>query len=591
MKTIHLRHHPLTGYIPASQLRPLPDDLSFAMDCSELISFRRPKSGKPDQIIRKVHAGMRPLSLYGSGSYCFYGVQSDSPLAPLFLWDAAHFLLPGERIIVIEDGPVECFLDRDYFSGALECIGRTDTCVSYRKVARLPAEADDDLDSWTFGLPVGPEDATVLNAVVKRILELDIPNKEILLCGRPGDNFAYWDQVRIVGEEITAPPVQICKKKNRLAQEATYNNLVILHDRVFLPRHFGEMIRRFGPNYPLMTLQSLFFDNRLCMNPRRYSDMGMSSSDIGLGILALHRTDHRAVAIAPANFTEVELSGFCFANAMRYNSDVSYPTGSLYICRKQVWNRYPLDESLYWVEYEDVEHGIRCSKSGVPTRLNTFGISQSITSRALLGSPVPVETCKGLLEKTSPDYSSILSKKPLLRMTAAMALVRLQKFADKYVSDDTAVKIPTGLKRVGAIRWIRLVNDVVQHASFSNDIRSVREFIADFEKWVLLDQMPDNLKNFLENRFLNAPGEAKRKFLRDCEPLRNMIRQRTLQTWFYDTPLDYFHGKISSLPGILISSVQLYLGNGKFFYFDSLKACIRSIYNSTPFIEYAKEVR
>ena len=31
-----------------------------------------------------------------------------------------------------------------------------------------------------------------------RILELDVPRKEILLCGRPASNFKYWDQVRIV---------------------------------------------------------------------------------------------------------------------------------------------------------------------------------------------------------------------------------------------------------------------------------------------------------------------------------------------------------------------------------------------------------
>ncbi|MFH7439462.1 hypothetical protein RA269_28935, partial [Pseudomonas syringae pv. tagetis] len=81
-------------------------------------------------------------------------------------------------------------------------------------------ESNDDLDSWTFGITVGPGDATVINAAVKRILEIDILHKELLLCGTPGSNFAYFDKVGIVGEDITAPPVQIGKKKNRLALEA-----------------------------------------------------------------------------------------------------------------------------------------------------------------------------------------------------------------------------------------------------------------------------------------------------------------------------------------------------------------------------------
>lgn len=591
MKKTHLQHHPLTGYTPANKLRPLPEDLSFAQDCSDLISFRTKKSGSPDQVIKKVHAGMRPLGIYGDGSYCFYGIQSDSPLAPLFLWDAAHFLKVGEQITVIEDTKIACFLDREYFKPALECTTRIGNKVAYKKVAKLPAEADDDLDSWTFGLPVGPEDATVLNAVVKRILELDIPNKEILLCGTPGGNFAYPDQVRIIGEDITAPPVQICKKKNRLAQEAKYNNLVILHDRVFLPSHFGEMVRRFGPRYPLMTLQSMFFDNRLCMHPRRYSDFGMSTSDLGNGIKGLHRTSGKAVTVAPSAFTELERSGFCFANAMRYNNDVSYPTGSLYICRKEVWNAYPLDEALYWVEYEDIEHGTRCSKAGIPTRLNTFGITQTVTSRALLGSPVQIETCNGAMRSSTPNYFSVLPKKPLLRMDAETALARLQQFSFKYVSDDSLVKVPTGLQQISARQWVQLINEVVQHASFSNDIKSVRSFLADFEKFVLLDQMPDNLKHHMEVRFLASPNEAKRTFVIDCWPIRNMIKQRFQQSWFFNSPSDYFHDKILSMPGILISAIQLYMSNGSFFYFNSLKDCIRSIYNSTPFTSYTKTVK
>ncbi len=377
MKTIALQHDAKLGYLTPKQLRDIPLDLSLPQACERLISFRQFKGRQADITIRKLHAAKRPLDIYGAGSYCFYGVQSDSPLSPLLLWDAAHFLEVGQTLTLIEDTPQPSYLDRDYFQVALTCIERSATRVTYQKSARLPAEADDDLDSWTFGLPVGPEDATVLNAVVQRILELDIPNKEILLCGTPGKNFRYFDQVRIVGEDITAPPVQICKKKNRLAQEARYNNLVILHDRVFLPSHFGEMVRRFGPRYPLMTLQSLFFDNRMCMYPRRYSDLGRSMNEMGGGIKGLHRTDQSAVTVAPSTFTELERSGFCFANPIRYNNDISYPTGSLYICRREVWNLCPLDESLLWVEYEDIEHGVRSSKLGVPTRINPHGITQS----------------------------------------------------------------------------------------------------------------------------------------------------------------------------------------------------------------------
>jgi len=583
MKNIRLIHHRRLGYVAAANLRPLPANIPMSHDCSRVVSFRPSPFRAADTIVKNVHAAQRPVHIHTGGSCCFYGVQNDSPLAPLLLWDAAHFLDVGEKITIIEDVPVKGYLDRDYFTGSLKAIARSSTAVTYEKVSALPAESDDDLDSWTFGIPVGPEDATVLNAVVKRILEIDIPNKEILLCGTPGDNFAYFNEVRIVGEDITAPPVQICKKKNRLALEARYKNLVILHDRVFLPRHFAEMVRRFGPRYPLMTLQSMFFDNRLSMHPRRYSDYGMAMGEIAQGLQGLHRRSGKAVAFAPSIFPEIDRSGLRFANPMRYNEDASYPTGSLYICRKEVWNRYPLDESLQWVEYEDIEHGLRASKAGIPTRINPFGITQSITSRALLGVPASVESVSGGLARTGPNYLSMLNKKPLIRMSAPAALAKLHQFGEKYLVNPSVLSIPTGLSRISVRGWVELIDQVIQRSTFRNNIESVREFISDFEKMVLLDQLTNTRQEYLLHRFLHDPVVTKKTLISHSDEIRNMLRQRTMQTWFVQDPREFFHHNVLSLPGILISAIRAYADRRGVFYFESLSAAIQAIYHSTPF--------
>ncbi len=589
MKTTLLKHHRSLGYLKTRELVDLPADLDLPASTSNLITFRASTKLKAAEVIKNLHAAMRPTSMFGAGSYAFYGVQSDSPLAPLLLWDAAHFLLVGQRLTVIEDSPMASYLDREYFRSGLVAVERRPTKIVYEKVAKLPAEGDDDLDSWTFGIPVGPEDATVLNAVVKRILEIDIPNKEIVLCGTPGQNFAYFDQVRIVGEDITAPPVQICKKKNRLAQEATYNNLVILHDRVFLPKHFGEMVRRFGPRYPLMTLQSMFFDNRVSLHPRRYSDYARAMGEIAQGLQGLHRTSGEAVSIAPSVFTEIERTGFCFASPMRFSKDMSYPTGSLYICRKEVWNAYPLDESLFWVEFEDIEQGLRAGEAGIPSRVNPFGISQSITSRALLGVRSPVEMASGKLGYTSPNFLSILSKKPLFKMSTPVALAKLRLFANKYVANHEGFSIPTGAKAMSAWEWVELINLVVQQSTFGNDIESVRQFIADYEKFVLLDQLPNTQQEAIAHQFLLDPAAAKQSLITSSSEIRNMLYQRPYQSWFYQGLGDYFHRNLLSLPGILISAVRAYASNGKVFYFESLPAAVKAIYYSTPFSSYTEK--
>ncbi|MFH7572383.1 hypothetical protein VSS95_30265, partial [Pseudomonas syringae pv. tagetis] len=73
-------------------MRSLPLGLMLSHECSSLISFRAHPLRKPERVIRKLHAAQRPLCMYGAGGYCFYGVQSDSQIAPLLLWDGAHFL-------------------------------------------------------------------------------------------------------------------------------------------------------------------------------------------------------------------------------------------------------------------------------------------------------------------------------------------------------------------------------------------------------------------------------------------------------------------------------------------------------------------
>lgn len=591
MKMTQLQHHPRLGYTASHRLRDLPAELALPHECACLVSFRKHPSQAPDVIIRKLHAAQRPLSLFGDGSYCFYGVQSDSPLAPLLLWDAAHFLNVGETITLIEDTPVESYLDREYFTGSLKAIARSPLSVTYKKVSTLLAQTDDDLEGWTFGIPVGPEDATVLNAIVQRILEIDLPHKEILLCGRPGSNFAYFNEVRIVGEDIPAPPVQICKKKNRLAQEARYSNLVILHDRVFLPRHFGEMVRRFGPRYPLMTLQSMFFDNRLSFHPRRYSDCCVAMGEIAQGLQGLHRTNGKPVMIAPSIFPDVERTGLPYANPMRYSKDQTYPTGSLYICRKAVWNAWPLDEALYWSEYEDVEHGIRVSRAGIPGRVNPYGITQAITSRAALGGEVLVESISGGLKRNGPVNLSILNKKPLLRIPIGTALARLRQFETKYAFDPAILVTPTGLSRMGARQWVTLINTVVQRSTFPNDIEAVRTFIADLEKWVLFDILPAVRKEALIERFMSDPSRTKQTLITQSPEVRNMLCQRVSQTWFATDPKDFFHSEHLSLPGILISAIAVYRDKHQLFYFDSFAATVRAIYNSTPFTRYTRVLK
>ncbi|EGH17568.1 hypothetical protein Pgy4_31891, partial [Pseudomonas savastanoi pv. glycinea str. race 4] len=58
------------------------------------------------------------------------------------------------------------------------------------------------------------------------------------------------------------------------------------------------------------------------------------------------------------------------------------------------------------------------------------------------------------------------------------------------------------------------------------------------------------------NRFLADPMLAKQTLITHSCEVRNMLRQRSTQTWFVRQQDDYFHHILLSLPGILISAVR-----------------------------------
>ena len=96
----------------------------------------------------------------------------------------------------------------------------------------------------------------------------------------PHPDFKYFDKVRIVGTDIPAPPVHITRKKNVLAQEARYENLCIIHDRVLLPSNFWSAMVAFGDHYPFTGLQSFYFVDKHNLIPRKYSDFNSIEQDL-----------------------------------------------------------------------------------------------------------------------------------------------------------------------------------------------------------------------------------------------------------------------------------------------------------------------
>lgn len=589
---IRLFHHKGLGYAAVNKkLAPkLPSSVqSLANENCTVLTFRPLGNGRPDRQLKKLTATDR-FTWVVNDHLVFFGLETDTPLAPIILWDCAHAAAIGSRITLIADIQPQSFLERSYFSKSFNLLKNADGSKTFIKISQLPAEVDKGLHQWSFGIPVGPEDATLLNVTVKRILDLDIPEKEILLCGRPGSNFAYFDQVRIVGEDITAPPVKICAKKNRLANEAKYPNLCIIHDRVYLPSNFYEAVLRFGDAYPLTTLQCLFFDDKINLIPRRYSDFGVSyraKFNISKGMMRDNATSEPST-FSPVMLPQFESSGFFAGSALRYDMG-AYPTGSMYICKRSVWQAFPQNENLHWIEFEDIEQAYRAVANGVPSRINPYAITQSIISRPLLGrvSGTFIESMRGIPHLTRPWSEFLpLKRRPAIKASQANALASMQRFIDKYVTSADPLIIPASTV-IRSVNRIESIINILSRVQIPLHESSIRQFIADFEKWIMFDQLPFSFIEQACHRMLIDHAHPVQVLVNENEILKNHVANRPKGEIFCTELSDYLQKPSVFLKiGTIFSAIYLLSKRKRIIFLKGLlPSYYQAIINSTPFIK------
>lgn len=597
MKLIQLQHDACLGMPRGKQLLELPQS---ALDecnrdgCGCLMTFRMLPRQAGKRHTHNIHACVRLNGLY-DGNISFYAIEADSPFAPMILWDIAHTISVGRVLRFYGDDVQQHVLCKEYYQNSFRIVEAGPDCTAFQKAAELPIEKDRGLDSWTFGIPTGPGDAAILNAAVKRILELPCKNKEIILCGRPGENFRYWDQVKIVGEDIAAPPVQISKKKNRIVEHASYANLCILHDRVFLPSDFMDAMRKYGDGYSITTLQSAYFDDYYNLCPFRYSDYhSLPEQEVSMGLSGIDaatcRSGHiRSYAFSPnISMISERFNRFNYQNALRA-SEKAYATGSLYIVKRTLFRKYPFDEQLCWENFEDVELGLRTNQAGIPHRVNPYALSQSLLGRNL------VMPAKGIryVKANGAEASFLLlrqkalpaKRKPLLKCTEQKAWKNIFTFQKRYCPD-----LRLAVKRLDAKYRIQAILEMLNSAQFSLEAGAIDKFLDDVEALLLYGSFSHSFRQQLHAQFAAHGGKAICGII-EGEDLKNQLSLRLHGSPFYADMSDYgVDDSVALRIGSFFSACALSMRNKQlFFQPNGLWGYYRAILNSTPLKAYFRE--
>ncbi len=541
-----------------------------------IISFSACKQRNADE--EYVVNGCSRFLLQDLQNVMLINVQNDSALYAHLLWDITHQMPVGCRLYIKEQIACESLLERSYYSQAFNEGPSEQGFRVYHKQQQLAAEQDQGLGEWSFCIPVGPEEPTFLNACVERILQLNLPQCEILLCGTPHPDFLFFDQVRIVGQHITAPPVHITRKKNTLARAARFPNLCIIHDRVLLPLNFYDAVCRFGDNYPLCGFQSFYFADQYNLIPRKYSDFNTIEQDLSreLDISAVTRAD---TALISKLF-------YCYQHPARSQFGHDYLTGSLYLCKKSVWDHCPQNEQLYWNDYEDIEQGIRGSHQGIPSIINPLAITQSMNARSVIHyyGCVAVKDYRGRyrMSRSLLEILPFVPKKPLFRITGEQARERIYQFAVKYGATGQLLQTISSSGMSGLSRFL-LIKNVIKEITVK--LSQTREFINDFIRLILCEEMaPNELIQVLRVMNSSASPATKKRTLVGSFILNNQLSHSWFCSPFYKNNDDWFVRKsLFTDINTWISACYLkYLYKGTYFPMP-VKDVARLLQDSTPF--------
>lgn len=183
--------------------------------------------------------------------------------------------------------------------------------------------------AFTFGITTTYENKERLIEIVDSIRALNIPKYEIVFIGSGDFNGLEGKDIKHIDFDETIKPLWITRKKNILAREARYENVVLMHDYHVFDKDWYTNFVSFGDDW------------EICSCPQ-YLITGARN---------------------PMDWSLWDKPGHGRAWSLNYNdwtqTQYMYISGAFFIVKRKVILEEPLNENLVWNEEEDVEWSMR----------------------------------------------------------------------------------------------------------------------------------------------------------------------------------------------------------------------------------------
>jgi hypothetical protein len=181
--------------------------------------------------------------------------------------------------------------------------------------------------NFTFGITTDYSAPDRIKEVVQSINALKIPNFEILII--TGSEIEPMENVRHIRFDENQKPNWVTRKKNILAEEATFNNVVLMHDYFVFDKDWYKNFLEFGEEWDVCSNAQLMMNGK-----RHFTDWVMWDSPIF----------PRYTSIPYDDWTQTAYM---------------YQSGGYMIVKKRFMERFPMNENMTWGSAEDVEWSLR----------------------------------------------------------------------------------------------------------------------------------------------------------------------------------------------------------------------------------------
>ncbi len=198
---------------------------------------------------------------------------------------------------------------------------------------------------FTFGIVTSGKNDEFLKEILHSIHAQEIQNYEILIIG---NTCIESEKTRVIPFDESSHVVGwISRKKNILAKEAKYENIVLLHDYICLCNGWYEGFLHYGNDFSICT-------SRIEDIYRR------RARDFNLFIYVMEEA-----------FQKHGLFPYGYKPNLHINRLI-YISGAYYVIKKQTAIENPLNERLFWGMGEDVDLSQRLSDKDILLECNPF---------------------------------------------------------------------------------------------------------------------------------------------------------------------------------------------------------------------------